>query len=105
MAESPVLPPEECQSMAEVRAGVDALDMALVRLIARRFGYMRAAARIKPDRGHVRDEARKAEVIANAARMASELGIPEELVADLWERLVEGSIAYELAVFDGKGTD
>lgn len=86
--------------MAEVRAGVDALDADLVRLLARRFAYMRAAARIKDDRGAVRDEARKAEVIANAAALAGELGIPADLVADLWDRLVEGSIAYELDAWD-----
>ena len=52
--------------MKEVRAGVDALDRELVALLAQRFAYMDAAARIKPERGHVRDEARKAAVIANA---------------------------------------
>src|SRR5438128_931327 len=50
------LDPEDCSNMQEVRAGVDAVDAALIALIARRFGYMRAAARIKPVRGHVRDE-------------------------------------------------
>ncbi|MFA7587466.1 MAG: chorismate mutase [Novosphingobium sp.] len=99
MAES-ILPPETCETMADVRAGVDALDAALVRLLARRFGYMRAAARIKPERGHVRDEARKAIVIDNAEALASELGIPAGLVAQLWEQLVEASIAYELEAWD-----
>jgi isochorismate pyruvate lyase len=88
--------------MSQVRTGIDALDAELVRLLAERFAYMRAAARIKPERSQVRDEARKAEVIANAARLASELGIPAALVEDLWERLVEGSIAYELAAWDAK---
>jgi isochorismate pyruvate lyase len=40
------LPPEQCQSMAEVRAGVDALDAELIALLAGRFAYMRAAARM-----------------------------------------------------------
>jgi isochorismate pyruvate lyase len=61
---------------------------------------MRAAARIKPDRAMVRDEARKAEVIANARTEAQRLGVPEALVAELWEQLVEASIAYELEAFD-----
>ena len=97
-----VVEPLHCQTMAEVRAGIDALDAELVRLLAERFAYMRAAARIKPDRSQVRDEARKAEVIANAALLAGGLGIPADLVADLWERLVEGSIAYELASWDAR---
>lgn len=86
--------------MAEVRAGVDALDRELVELLARRFGYMRAAARIKPGRDQVRDEARKAEVIAAAQKAAVELGVPEDLVAEFWEQLVETSIAYEMREWD-----
>ena len=86
--------------MTEVRAGVDALDRRIVELLATRFGYMDAAARIKPSRGAVRDEARKAEVIANAAAHAAALGVPVALVAEFWEQLVETSIAHELARFD-----
>ena len=95
-----MIEPEDCRTMAEVRAGVDALDEALVTLLARRFRYMDAAARIKPERGQVRDEARKAAVIAAARAEAEREGAPPELVADLWERLVEGSIAYELERWD-----
>ena len=90
----------DCTTMIEVRAGVDALDRELVALLARRFAYMDAAARIKPARGHVRDEARKTQVIDNARAEAAKLGVPDAAVADLWERLVEASIAYELAAFD-----
>ena len=89
-----------CTTMLEVRAGVDQVDRELVALLVRRFGYMDAAARIKPERGHVRDEARKTQVIDNARAEAVRLGVPEAVVADLWERLVEASIAYELAAFD-----
>ena len=92
--------PEDCETMPEVRAGVDALDRELVALLAKRFGYMRAAARIKPGRDAVRDEARKASVIAAAVAEAEGLGIPADVIGDIWERLVEGSIAYEFAEWD-----
>ena len=95
-------PPEDCQTMAQVRAGVDALDRALVALFARRFAYMRAAARIKPERGMVRDEARKTAVIAAAGTEAERLGAPAERIAALWEALVESSIAYELERWDAQ---
>ncbi|KPF77606.1 chorismate mutase [alpha proteobacterium AAP81b] len=86
--------------MAEVRAGVDALDRELAALLGRRFAYMDAAARIKTDRAAVRDEARKAEVIANAEAAAVAQGVPAGVAAALWESLVEASIAYELAAWD-----
>ena len=92
--------PESCTSMREVRAGIDALDREIVALIAARMRYMDAAARIKPHRADVRDEARKAEVIANARRAAAELGVSPDLAEALWDVLVENSIAYELEQFD-----
>ncbi len=94
------LNPADCNTMAEVRAGVDALDRELVALLATRFGYMRAAARIKQSRDAVRDEARKASVITAAVAEAEGLGVPGDVVADIWERLVEGSIAYEFTEWD-----
>ena len=87
--------PTHCRTMTEVRRGVDQTDRDLVALLARRFDYMRAAARIKPDRSEVRDEARKAEVIRNAAELAGSYELPETVIKDIWEVLVEGSIAYE----------
>lgn len=97
-----MLEPEQCNSMAEVRAGIDALDGQLMALLARRMRFMDAAARIKSDRTDVRDEARKRAVIANAVEAAGRLGFPADLARDLYEVLIEGSIAYEFQRFDAK---
>ena len=97
------IPAPQCTTMTEVRAGVDAVDRALVALLVERFAYMDAAAHIKPERGQVRDEARKAQVIDNAVTAATAAGLPEAPIAALWNDLVEASIAYELAAFDRRG--
>ena len=86
--------------MQDVRAGVDETDRELMKLLEKRFGYMRAAARIKPDRGAVRDEARKAAVIEAVGADAERAGLPRAEIEALWERLVEVSIAYEFAEWD-----
>ena len=88
--------PEDCTDMREVRIGVDATDRELMDLLDRRFGYMRAAARIKTDRNAVRDEARKTEVIENARANAKKRDLPARKIAQMWDDLVEASIAYEL---------
>jgi isochorismate pyruvate lyase len=92
--------PQRCQTMEQVRAGVDDLDRQLVALLKRRFGYMDAAARIKPDRSAVRDDRRKADVLAKVDAAAADLGVDRALMARLYEDLIETSIAYELEVFD-----
>ncbi|MBX7531736.1 chorismate mutase [Qipengyuania sp. 1XM1-15A] len=92
--------PEDCTDMREVRVGVDTTDRELMELLDRRFGYMRAAARIKQDRNVVRDEARKAEVIENAVVDAEKRDLPHGKIAQIWDLLVETSIAYELVEWD-----
>lgn len=100
MTDKQAMRPDACQTMAEVREGVDATDRELVALLDRRFGYMRAAARIKPDRGAVRDEGRKRSVIEAAVLDARARELPAQVIADLWEILVEGSIRYEFEEWD-----
>ena len=100
LAMNDILPGAQCTTMSEVRAGVDQVDRELITLLVRRFAYMDAAARIKPERDHVRDEARKAQVIANARAAGDAAGLPADSIAALWEYLVEASIAYELEAFD-----
>ena len=92
--------PEQCETMIEVRAGVDQVDRELVALLVRRFGYMDAAARIKTDRATVRDEARKAQVLDNVAREAEAAGLQPERMRAVWNELVEQSIAYEATRWD-----
>jgi isochorismate pyruvate lyase len=100
LAMTEIRDPEACTTMTEVRAGVDDVDRRIVTLLARRFGYMDAAARIKPDRSTVRDEWRKADVLAKVDAAAAEYGLDSRLVARLYEDLIETSIAHELDEFD-----
>lgn len=95
-----MIAPEACTTMTDVRDGVDAVDERLVALLGLRFRFMDAAARIKQDRAHIRDEPRKAAVIAHARAVAAREGADPEIVAMLYEILVEASIAYELRRFD-----
>ena len=92
--------PDDCENMSEVRAGVDRTDQQIMDLLEKRFGYMRAAARIKQSRDTVRDEGRKASVIAAARSEAEAKGLPGDVIAEMWETLVEGSIAYEFVEWD-----
>lgn len=88
--------------MTQVREGVDALDERIVALLAERFRYMDAAARIKPERRQVRDEARKAAVIAYARDGAIRLDTDPAPIEQVYETLVECSIAYELSRWDAR---
>ena len=86
--------------MAQVRAGVDALDRALVALLAERQRYMDAAARIKGERHAVRDNARVEDVVAKVKAAARDAGLSEAIAEPVWRTLIERCIAHEFGVWD-----
>ena len=92
--------PEACASMAEVRQGVDALDRALVRLLAERQRYMDAAARIKPDRDAVFDQARIDDVVAKVLTSAEAHDLSPDIAEPVWRLLIDRCIAHEFATYD-----
>ena len=92
--------PEACGSMAEVRQGVDALDRALVQLLAERQRYMDAAARIKPDRSVVHDDARIEDVVAKVLAAAGPAGLSRDIAEPVWRTLIDRCIAHEFGVWD-----
>ena len=101
------LAPQACSTMAEVRAGVDALDRRLVALLAQRQRYMDAAARIKPDRHAVLDAARVEDVLAKIAAAARNAGLSPAIAEPVWRLLIDRCIAYEFEAWDrlrGEGT-
>lgn len=92
--------PADCNTMIEVRQGVDAIDRLLVAVLAERQRYMDAAARIKPDRVTVRDNARIEDVVAKVKATAREAGLSEDIAEPVWRTLIERCIAHEFGVWD-----
>ena len=100
VAVDPRVDPAECQSMTEVRQGVDALDRALVALLAERQRYMDAAARIKPDRDAVFDQARIDDVVAKVLVSAEAHNLSPDIAEPVWRLLIDRCIAHEFATYD-----
>jgi isochorismate pyruvate lyase len=92
--------PADCRDMKGVRAGVDEIDRMLVALIARRQGYMDAAARIKTDRHTVLDEARIQDVLDKVKAEAEREGLAWSIAEPVWRKMMERCIAYEFDVWD-----
>lgn len=92
--------PEDCQTMVDVRQGVDALDRALVTLLAERQRYMDAAARIKPNRDAVFDQARIDDVVAKVLAAAKPAGLSADIAEPVWRLLIDRCIAHEFVKYD-----
>lgn len=92
----------KCHTMQEVRAEIDRIDRALVKLLAERLTYIEQAGIIKGDRDAVRDDARIEDVVAKVLREAETHSLPRTIAEPLWRLLIEKSIEHEFTVFDAK---
>lgn len=86
---------DDCRTMEEVRAEIDRLDRALVKLVAERQGYIEAAARIKDRESEVRLEWRIEDVVAKVLAAADREGLSRDIAEPVWRTLIDRCIAHE----------
>lgn len=97
-------PAEECASLAEVRASIDALDRELLALLGRRAGYVHAAARFKTDAAAVRAPERVRAMLEQRRAWAREEDLDPEVAAQLFTLLVDYFTRREQGVVDARST-
>ncbi len=88
--------PAQCTTMAELRAEIDAIDGALIDLLARRASYIDRAVDLKRiENLPARTTDRVAQVVQNVRLLAGARGLDPDLAETLWSVLIEWSIARE----------
>ncbi|WP_394791071.1 chorismate mutase [Rhodoferax sp.] len=91
---------QHCNSMAEVRQHIDALDERIVALVAERSDYMTQAARIKQRADQIIDLERVEYIVARVKAQARSLGAPPEILEATYRAMIDASIVYEQRTFD-----
>ncbi|HEV7293355.1 chorismate mutase [Devosia sp. RR2S18] len=90
--------PEQCQSKDDVRAEIDRIDHALLRLFAERHRYVTRMAQIKTDPHEARDLARIEAVIAKVRDRSLALDLDEDQAELVWRTLIDWNINYEKGI-------
>ena len=89
--------PESCQSIQEIRDGVDEIDLALLKLLVRRQAYAARFVRIKKDAGmpHAPDKKRIAQQIERAKALGLEMGVSPVIVEPLFRTMIAQHVEFE----------
>ena len=90
---------QHCDTMAQVRQHIDALDARIVSLLAERGGYVAQAARIKQDASLVYDQNRIDFIIGRVTALAREQGAPEAVVEATYRAMISAFIEFEHGEF------
>ena len=92
-------PIQRCETMAELRHHIDALDDRIVALLAERGGYVAQAARIKQSADQIVDTARIDFIIDRVRARAREAGAPETVMDVTYRAMIAAFIEFERAEF------
>jgi len=84
-----------CDTLADVRDHIDAIDREIVALLARRGRYVKDAARFKRDSFQVSAPQRQQDVIDKVKALAEREGAYPEVVEAAYRALIAGFIARE----------
>ncbi|SFK80782.1 chorismate mutase [Shimia haliotis] len=96
-----MLDPAQCPDMPTLRAQIDILDRDLIRLLAKRTGYIDRAVEIKTEAGLPASiPARVEDVVSKVKATAEAEGLDPEIVEVMWRTLIDWSIAREAQSID-----
>ena len=93
--------PENCQSIEEIRAGIDQIDYQIMQLFADRYSFVREIVRFKTDESSVIAEDRQKEVIRQRREWAEELGLNPDLFEEMYWTLMRFNVRKELEILNG----
>ncbi len=79
-----------------MRATIDEIDEALLRLIAQRRDIAIEIAKVKQKSGEQDDEKRLKEVFERVEKKAEELGLDKETMRELWKAMISYMIREQM---------
>lgn len=94
--------PKDCATKQDVRAEIDRIDQALLRLFAERHTYVTRMAELKANVDEVQAPERIAEVITRLRGMADELDMDSDQAETIWRTLIDWNIAYEKNIISAR---
>jgi isochorismate pyruvate lyase len=94
--------PEECKDIQDIRAEIDALDQEIIKLIAKRSGYVKAAAKFKANQAQVKAADRVKAMLEKRKAWAKEEGLEPSFIKDLFKQITGHFIGKEMREWEKK---
>jgi len=92
-----------CNTLEEVRTEIDRIDERIIEAMAERNAYIHQAVKFKQSVEEVKAQDRVDEVIQHVRKKALELGMSPNMVTDLYTRMIDEMVEFEIAEFRDRG--
>lgn len=88
--------PEECQDMVDIRQEIDTIDQEIIAMVARRYQYVKSAAKFKTNEGSVKAPERFAAMLLERRKWAEMQDLNPDVIEKMYTDLVHYFINEEL---------
>jgi isochorismate pyruvate lyase len=90
---------KNCQSLQEVRDEIDKVDEQIIKLIAERKDYVKQAAKFKHSVDEIKAIDRVDDVLDKVRHQALSLSLSPNLVAEIYQRMINDMVETEISQF------
>ncbi len=91
---------QKCTTLEEAREKIDKVDEEIVKLIAKRNGYIKQIAHFKTSVDEIKAEERIEDVISRVREQAISLGLSPNLINELYVKMIDAMVESEVAEFN-----
>lgn len=93
----------ECKNLEEVRSNIDRIDDEIIRLIAKRTGHVKQAAKFKTSTDGVKAPDRVEAVIRKVRERAEKYGADADMAESLYREMIARFVDMEISECLNKG--
>lgn len=94
---------KNCNSLDEIRSEIDKVDEQIIKLIALRKNYVKQAAKFKNTIDEIKADDRVDDVLNKVRHQALSLNLSPNLVAEIYQRMIDDMVETEIAQFRNTG--
>jgi isochorismate pyruvate lyase len=95
----PLIEPQSCNNIQEIRNAIDAIDLEILQLFALRHGYVKEIVKFKSsDEEGIIARERKELVLKQRKEWAEEKGLDGELMEKVFRMLIDRNIEIQLEI-------
>ena len=90
---------QKFNKIQDIRTEIDKIDMKILDLLSDRKDLVTQVVKFK-NRDQIIDKKRISEILLRLDNEAKKKGLPQELVKDIWNKMIKFFISYEEKIFD-----
>ena len=90
---------KNCNTLDEIRTEIDKVDEQIIKLIASRKDYVKQAVKFKDTIDEIKADDRVEDVLNKVRHQALSLSLSPNLIAEIYQRMIDDMVETEIAQF------